>query len=213
MEMQQIIERRIVPVVVIDKAEDAVPLAEALLAGGLDVLEVTFRTAAAEAAVHAIAQKMPAILIGAGTILSPEQMDRAIGAGAKFGVAPGLNRRVVERARERKVPFVPGVMTPSEVELGLELGCTLQKFFPAAAAGGVAMLKAFAGPYAHTGVKFVPLGGISAANAADYFALPIVGAIGGTWIAERKLIAERKWAEITRNAKEIREIAARPVKG
>ena len=211
--MQQIIERRIVPVVVIDKVEDAVPLAEALLAGGLDVLEVTFRTAAAEAAVRAIAQKMPVILIGAGTILSPEQMDRAIGAGAKFGVAPGLNRRVVERARERKVPFVPGVMTPSEVELGLELGCTLQKFFPAAAAGGVAMLKAFAGPYGHTGVKFVPLGGISAANAPDYFALPIVGAIGGTWIAERKLIAERKWAEITRNAKEIREIAARPAKG
>jgi 2-dehydro-3-deoxyphosphogluconate aldolase / (4S)-4-hydroxy-2-oxoglutarate aldolase len=207
--MKQILERRVVPVVVIDKADDAVPLAEALLKGGQDVMEITFRTAAAEPAVKAIAQRVPQMLIGAGTLITPEQVDRAAVAGAKFGVAPGLSRTVVQHAKALNLPFLPGVMTPSEVELGLELGCTLLKFFPAENAGGVGMLKALAGPYGHTGVKFLPLGGVTVKTAAEYLALPIVGAIGGSWIAERKLIADHQWDQITRNAKEILQIATR----
>jgi 2-dehydro-3-deoxyphosphogluconate aldolase / (4S)-4-hydroxy-2-oxoglutarate aldolase len=205
--VKQIIEKRVVPVVVIDSAADAVPLAQALLAGGLNVMEITFRTAAAEAAIRNIAQNVPAMLIGAGTLLTVDQVERAAGAGAKFGVAPGLNARIVEKSVALKMPFIPGVMTPSEVERGLELGCSILKFFPAAEAGGVGMLKAWTGPYGHTGVKFVPLGGVNAANAHEYLALPIVGAVGGSWIADRKAIAEHKWADITRRAAEILKLA------
>ena len=210
--MKAIIEKRVVPVVVIDNAADAVPLAEALLAGGLNMMEITFRTEAAEPAIRNIARSVPSMLIGAGTLLSVEQVDRAAAAGAKFGVAPGLNARIVAQATARQMPFIPGVMTPSEVERGLELGCSILKFFPAAEAGGVGMLKAWAGPYGHTGVKFIPLGGVNAVNAAEYLALPLVGAVGGSWIADRKSIAEHKWGEITRRAADILEIAGRAVK-
>jgi len=203
--MQSILQRRIVPVVVIDKAEDAVPLAEALLASGLDVMEITFRTPAAATAIRDVRQAFPAMFVGAGTILDHDQLRRAVDAGARFGVAPGLNEAVVSKAIALKLPFVPGVMTPSDVERGLTLGCKLQKFFPAEAAGGVKMLQAFAGPFAATGVKFIPLGGVNAGNARDYLALPIVAAIGGSWMVERKLIAEKNW-------KTIRELTAQAVR-
>lgn len=201
--MQRITQKRVVPVIVIDKVEDAVPMAEALIKGGLDLLEVTFRTAAAEGAIREILKRFPDMLVGAGTLLTVDQVKRAKDAGAKFGVAPGINEKVVIQAKVEGMPFVPGVMTPSEVELGLELGCKLLKFFPAESAGGVKMLQAFAGPYAHTGVKFLPLGGVSAANAPQYFALPIVGAVGGTWIAEKALIANHQWDEITKRAADV----------
>jgi 2-dehydro-3-deoxyphosphogluconate aldolase/(4S)-4-hydroxy-2-oxoglutarate aldolase len=207
--MQSILSKRVVPVVVVDSAEDAVPLARALHAGGLDVVEVTFRTAAAADAINAIRKALPAMTVGAGTLLMPDQVDQAALAGAQFGVAPGLNLRVVQRARDLKLPFIPGVMTPSEIEQALAHDLKLLKFFPAEAAGGVKMLKALAGPYAHTGLSFIPLGGVLPANLAEYLALPLVGAVGGTWIAERKLIQTKAWDEITRLAREAVTLAAR----
>ena len=206
--MQRIFEKRIVPVAVIDKAEDAVPLAEALLAAGLDILEITFRTPAAEQSIRNVRKAYPAMLVGAGTVLDTEQLQRAIDAGARFAVAPGLNEAMVSKSLSLKLPFVPGVMTPSDVERGLALGCKLQKFFPAEVAGGVKMLKALAGPYAHTGVKFIPLGGVNATNAREYLALPIVAAIGGSWMVERKLIADKDWPAIRTLATEAARLAA-----
>ena len=200
--MNQILQKRVVPVAVIDKLEDAVPLANALLAAGLDVIEVTFRTAAAADCVRAITQAHPGMLVGAGTLLEISQVKQARAAGAKFGVAPGLNDVIVRASLDAGMPFVPGVATASEVELGLELGCKLQKLFPADVLGGAKLLKALAGPYGHTGVKFIPLGGVNAQNMAEYLALPIVAAIGGSWIVDKKLIAEKNWTKITALTKE-----------
>jgi 2-dehydro-3-deoxyphosphogluconate aldolase/(4S)-4-hydroxy-2-oxoglutarate aldolase len=195
--MKTIIAKRIVPVAVIDKAEDAVPLAQALRAGGLNTIEVTFRTDAAEQAIRNIVAAFPDMHVGAGTILTCDQACRAKDAGARFGVSPGLNETVVNKATEIDLAFMPGVMTPSEVEAALAIGCTMLKFFPADVAGGVNMLKALTGPYSHTRVRFVPLGGISIQNMADYLALPMVAAVGGSWVADRKLVAAKNWSKIT----------------
>ncbi|MGH7939589.1 MAG: bifunctional 4-hydroxy-2-oxoglutarate aldolase/2-dehydro-3-deoxy-phosphogluconate aldolase [Limisphaerales bacterium] len=196
-------DKRIVPVVLgVEKADDAVPLAQALLAGGLNVIEVTFRAANAAEAVHAIAQKAPEMILGAGTLLTASQLRQAKDAGAQFGVAPGLNPQVVSAAKEMQIPFIPGVMTPSEVENALSAGCKLLKFFPANIAGGVAMLKALAAPYAQTGVKFIALGGIRAENMREYLAEPIVAAVGGSWLVEPALVAKRDWKTITARTRE-----------
>ena len=209
--MELSFKKRIVPVAVIDDAKDAVPLAEALIAGGLEVIEVTFRTPAAEAAIRNITKALPSMLVGAGTILEIEQVKRAKDAGARFAVAPGINEKVVTASLGMGLPFIPGVMTPSEVERALALGCKLHKFFPVELAGGVAMLKSFAGPYAHTGVKFIPLGGVGPKNAAEYLALPIVAAIGGSWLCERKLVADKSWSAITALTAEAVRITASAV--
>lgn len=209
--MNQIFAKRVVPVAVIEKVEDAVPLAEALLAAGLDVIEVTFRTAAAPDAIRAITGKYPGMLVGAGTLLDVQQVRQAREAGAQFGVAPGLNPTVVKAAHQAGLPFVPGVATASEVERALELGCRLQKLFPADVLGGVKLLKALAGPYGHTGVKFIPLGGIHQQNMAEYLALPVVAAIGGSWIVDKKLIAARQWDAITAATGAALDIATRVV--
>jgi 2-dehydro-3-deoxyphosphogluconate aldolase/(4S)-4-hydroxy-2-oxoglutarate aldolase len=202
--------KRIVPVVAgLQHVEDALPLAEALLAGGLDVLEITFRTAAAEPAVRAVAQKLPQMILGAGTLLTCEQVQRAKDAGAQFGVAPGLNLEVVKMAQRLSLPFVPGVMTPSEIETALHAGCKLLKFFPANIAGGLPMLKALAGPYGPAGVKFVVLGGVTPATMREYLDLPIVAAVGGSWIVDPALIAKRDWPAITARTKEALAIAER----
>jgi 2-dehydro-3-deoxyphosphogluconate aldolase / (4S)-4-hydroxy-2-oxoglutarate aldolase len=206
--LDRILAKRIVPVVVLDSAEHAEPLAEALLAGGLDIMEITFRTDAAEESIKRIAARFPEILLGAGTLLEKKQVKRARKAGAVFGLAPGLNPATVKAARDADLLFAPGVITPSEVEQALSLGCKLLKFFPAEAAGGVNMLKSLAGPYAHTGVKFVPTGGITAANLAKYLKLPVVAAIGGSWMVDKALIHEGKWDEITRLTREALEAAA-----
>lgn len=200
--------KRIVPVVVLDSVESAEPLAEALLAGGLDIMEITFRTAAAEESIKRLAKRYPQILLGAGTLLEKEQVKRAMDAGAVFGLAPGLNPEIIKTARDIGMEFSPGVMTPSEIEQALSLGCKLLKFFPAEAAGGVNMLKALAGPYAHTGVKFVPTGGITSANLMTYLKLPVVAAIGGSWMVDKALVNAGKWEEITRLTKEALEAAA-----
>jgi len=206
--IDRILSKRIVPVVVLDDAENAEPLAEALLSAGLDIIEVTFRTEAAEESIRRIAQRFPEVLLGAGTLLDVEQVKRARDAGAVFGLAPGLNPDIISTSREVGLEFSPGVMTPSEVEQALSLNCKLLKFFPAEAAGGVKMLKSLAGPYAHTGVKFTPTGGITANNLQDYLKLPVVAAIGGSWMVSPSLIKAKNWAEITRLTREALDLAA-----
>jgi 2-dehydro-3-deoxyphosphogluconate aldolase / (4S)-4-hydroxy-2-oxoglutarate aldolase len=197
MSAETFLKQRLMCITTLDHAKDAVPLAEALLAGGLHVMEITFRTGAAVESIQRIRQKIPQMAIGAGTLLTAEQVRQAVEAGAQFGVSPGLNEAVLAAANKNQMPFFPGVMTPTEVDRALNLGFKQLKFFPAGPAGGVAMLKALAGPFAHIGVKFLPTGGISAATLANYLALPQVAAVGGSWMAERELVAEKAWAKIT----------------
>jgi 2-dehydro-3-deoxyphosphogluconate aldolase / (4S)-4-hydroxy-2-oxoglutarate aldolase len=209
MNAKDFLKQRLICVAVIDKPDDAVPLAEALLAGGLNVIEVTFRTAGAADAIARIRTSVPQISVGAGTLLSAEQVKQAIGAGAEFGVSPGLSESVLRVAEERDFLFFPGVVTPTEVTRAIELGCKQLKFFPAEAAGGVAMLKSLAGPFAHTGVQFIPTGGITATTLANYLAIPQVAAVGGSWMVERKLVAEKAWGKITAlTAEAIKTIAS-----
>jgi len=213
MNTESILKQRLICVAVIDQPDDAVPLAEALLAGGLKVMEVTFRTSTAAESIKRIRQGLPGMCIGAGTLLTANQVKQATDAGAQFGVSPGLNEAVLAAANKNRMPFFPGVMTPTETGRALDLGWKHLKFFPAEAAGGVAMLKALAGPFAHTGVKFVPTGGINAANLPDYLALPQVAAIGGSWMAERKLVAGKAWSKITAlTAEAMKVISASQVK-
>jgi 2-dehydro-3-deoxyphosphogluconate aldolase/(4S)-4-hydroxy-2-oxoglutarate aldolase len=202
----------VIPVIAIESAEDALPLADALIEGGLPVAEITFRTTAAAAVISRIARERPLLVLGAGTILTKENLAAAIDAGARFGVAPGLNPDILAEASRRGLPFVPGVVTPSEVEKALSMGAKLLKFFPSEASGGIQMIKALSGPYAHTGVRFVPTGGVSAANLAEYLSVPAVACVGGTWIASKEAIAGKKWAEIAENCRAAVKIvaAARP---
>jgi 2-dehydro-3-deoxyphosphogluconate aldolase/(4S)-4-hydroxy-2-oxoglutarate aldolase len=194
----------VVPVVTIDDAGDGPGLAEALIAGGLPVVEVTFRTAAAAGAIAAIRAAHPDVLLGAGTVLDPAAVERARDAGASFIVAPGYNAAVVARSRELGLPMIPGTLTPTEIERAVADGVTLVKLFPAEAAGGVAYLKAIAAPY--RAVRFMPTGGVSPANLAAYLALPAVVACGGTWIAPPDAIREHRWADITAAATAARSI-------
>lgn len=185
---------RVLPVIVIDDPADAVPLANALSAGGLAAAEITFRTAGAEEALRRIAGERPDMLVGAGTVLTPEQARAARDAGAKFVVAPGLSPRVVNWCLEHDVPVFPGVCTPTEVEAALELGLRTLKFFPAEPMGGIKFLKAIAGPY-HT-VEWMPTGGINEKNVGDYLAFPKVVACGGSWMAPTEWIAGKQFDRV-----------------
>ncbi len=198
--LEKIEEIKIVPVVVIDDATDALPLAKALIDGGLPCAEVTFRTAAAKDAIKTISDTYPEMLVGAGTVLTKAQADDAINAGAKFIVAPGLNEEIVKYCIEKNVPVIPGVATPSEVEQALSLGLDVVKFFPAEQAGGVKMIKALAAPYKN--VKFMPTGGIDAKNILDYAKLPMVLACGGSFMVKKEFVAQKKFEEITKLSKE-----------
>jgi 2-dehydro-3-deoxyphosphogluconate aldolase/(4S)-4-hydroxy-2-oxoglutarate aldolase len=200
---------RVIPVIAIESVEAALPLADALLEGGLPIIEITFRTAAARAAIERIASRCPDVLIGAGTVLSIDNLQAAIDSGARFAVAPGLNMTVVEAANDANLPMIPGVATASEVELALSLGCRLQKFFPSEALGGVKMLKALSGPYAHTGVKFVPTGGVTTDNLESYLSLGVVEAVGGTWIAKTADIKAERWSEIRDRCRAAMVVVAR----
>ncbi len=200
--LNELLKRPVIPVIVIDDANDAEPLAEALLAGGMDVIEVTCRTAAAPEALARIKKAFPEMLVGAGTVVTPEQAKMCIDVGVSFGLAPGLNPATVKFFQENDTLFIPGVMTPSEIEQGLSLGLKLLKFFPAGAAGGVNMLKNLGGPYASQGVRFCPTGGLSLDNMNDYLSLPIVSAIGGSWLATKQQIADKQWGVITQQVKE-----------
>ncbi|MBI1340373.1 bifunctional 4-hydroxy-2-oxoglutarate aldolase/2-dehydro-3-deoxy-phosphogluconate aldolase [bacterium] len=184
----------VIPVLTVERPGDAAPLAQALVYGGLSVIEVTLRTAAAFDVIAEMSS-VPGARIGAGTILSTGDVDRAIRAGAEFLVTPGLSDSTVRAAFEQATPILPGVATPSEIMAGLELGLTRFKFFPAEQSGGVAMLKALAGPFG--GVKFCPTGGISAKSAPAYLALSNVVCVGGGWVAPHGLIAAQDWAGVT----------------
>lgn len=185
---------RVVPVVVIDDAERAAPLARALVDGGLPCAEVTFRTPAAALAIRRIADAYPQLLLGAGTVLRPEQVDAAVAAGASFIVAPGFNPRVVDRALDRQIPVFPGVCTPTEIEAALERGLRVVKFFPAEPMGGVRYLSAISAPYGEIG--FIPTGGINAARLGEYLKLPAVVACGGSWMVARDLVGEGDFARV-----------------
>jgi len=184
----------LVPVVAIERAEDAVELGSALLAGGLPCAEITFRTAAAEEAIRQISSNLPDITLGAGTVLSVDQADRAVSAGAQFIVSPGFNRKVVDWCLENEIPVTPGVLTPTEIDMALERGLKILKFFPAEAMGGIATLKAIGAPYGD--VKFIPTGGINQNNLTDYLAQPNVHCCGGSWLVKANLISAGKFGEI-----------------
>ncbi|MGB0369736.1 MAG: bifunctional 4-hydroxy-2-oxoglutarate aldolase/2-dehydro-3-deoxy-phosphogluconate aldolase [Opitutales bacterium] len=192
--------RKIVPVIVLDDAADAVPLAGALLAANLDIIEIMCRTPAAFQAIENVRIAFPEMLVGAGTVVTSEQAQRCVDAGVFFGLAPGLNPKIVSFFQEREIPFVPGVMTPTEIEKGLSMGCTLQKFFPAGPVGGAKFLKAMAAPYASLGLQFCPTGGVNLDNMGEYLMLSCVACVGGSWIATRDQIREKRWAEITQQA-------------
>jgi 2-dehydro-3-deoxyphosphogluconate aldolase/(4S)-4-hydroxy-2-oxoglutarate aldolase len=197
----------LVPVVAIERAEDAVELGRALLAGGLPCAEITFRTAAAEQAIRNIASSLPEITLGAGSVLTADQAARAVSAGARFIVSPGFNQKVVGWCLDEGVPVTPGVATPTEIEMALERGLEILKFFPAEAMGGIGALKAIAAPY--VGVKFMPTGGVNLDNLAGYLALPSVHCCGGSWLVKADLISGGKFDEITRLTQEAMSIVRR----
>ncbi len=199
----------VVPVIAVEAVETALPLADALLEGGLPVAEITFRTAAAAEVIAQLVRHRPALLVGAGTVLSEENVNAAKAAGARFAVAPGLNPAVVRHAARAGLPFVPGVCTPSEIEQALGLGCQIVKFFPAEPSGGVEMLKALAAPYSHTGLRFVPTGGVNPGNLESYLSVKAVAAVGGTWIAKPEDLAAGRWQTICDRCREAVAIAGR----
>ena len=197
---------RIIPVIVIENEEQAVPLARALVEGGLKVLEVTFRTAAAAKAIQMIRQEVPEAVVGAGTLLTIEQLHAAQKAGAVFGVAPGFDPIIVEEARAMQFPFCPGIATASELSQALSAGCEMVKFFPAEAAGGVKMIKNLLGAFRFTGVKFMPTGGVNINNVAEYLAVPEIVACGGTWIVPKDALTQKDYKKITELAAQAAKI-------
>lgn len=196
--MNQIIEQfkkiGIIPVVVLNDAKDALPLGKALCDGGLPCAEVTFRTEAAEESIRLMAEAYPKLLVGAGTVLTREQVDRAVNAGARFIVSPGLNPAIVTYCREKGIPVLPGVITPSEIAQALELGLEVVKFFPAEPAGGLKMIQAMGAAY--TTLKFMPTGGINAQNVKDYLKSNKIIACGGSWMVKGEMIDEGRFDEI-----------------
>lgn len=197
---------KIVPVLVLEDVKSGLKMCEILAENGLPAAEITFRTAAAAEIIREATKNFPQLYLGAGTILNLRDLDRAFDAGAKFAVAPGFNPTVVKAAVSAGRAFAPGVCTPSEVEQAMELGCRLLKFFPAEAAGGVKMLKSIIAPYRHLGIRFMPTGGVTTANAADYLALKEVAAVGGTWLGKSDEIKAGNWSGIAATVKAAAEL-------
>jgi len=203
--MNELLEKvGVVPVVVLDNAEDAIPVAEALREGGLSIIEVTLRTAAAPEAIRLIADEVSDVIIGAGTVLNAEQVGIAAGAGARFIVSPGLHDSVVAESRSMNLPLYPGVATATEAQAAWNMGLKALKFFPAGQAGGVPMLKALGSVFRD--VRFMPTGGVSPENLAEYLGLPSVIACGGSWLTPAKAIEAKDFATITRLAEEARAL-------
>lgn len=205
--LEQIGKSRVIAVLVIDRVENAVPLAKALIEGGINAMELTLRTDAAIDSLRAIRAEVPEMIAGVGTILTVSQVREVCLAGAAFGVAPGLNRKIIEEARSLGLPFSPGVVTPSDVEKALEYDLRILKFFPAEPSGGLAYLKSMNAPYAHFDIRYIPLGGINPKNMGIYLEDPMILAVGGSWIAESKLIQNQEWKAITENARQAIKIA------
>lgn len=202
--IKRLSEIKIIPVIQIDNASLAVPLAKTLIANGLPAAEITFRTAAASDAIKQIREACPDLLLGAGTILNSQQVDQAFQAGASFMVSPGLNPRTVKYCQDKGIPIVPGINNPSQVDQGLELGLDFLKFFPAEASGGLAMLKSLLAPYVD--LKLMPTGGINLTNVKSYLEIERVICCGGTWMVPPKLINAQDWDEIGRLTKQATEL-------
>lgn len=196
----------VIPVVKIENVKDAVPLAKALCEGGLPCAEVTFRTEAAEESIRIMSEKYPEMLVGAGTVLTTEQVDRAVAAGAKFIVSPGFDPEIVDYCLEKKIPVFPGCISPSEVAQAVKRGLKVVKFFPAEQAGGLAMLKAMAAPY--TMLKFMPTGGINTKNLKEYLGFSKILCCGGSWMVKGDMIKNKEFDKITEMTKEAVELAA-----
>ena len=206
--MLQRIERSgVIAVLILEDAANAVPLARALLAGGVDAMELTLRTDAAIDSLRKIREHVPEMLAGIGTVLRVDQIDEVLAEGAHFAVSPGLTAAGVKSAQDVGLPFAPGVMTPSEIEAAIQLGCRELKFFPAEPSGGLKMLNSIRAPYAHLGIRFVPLGGVNAENMTSWVSNPGVFAVGGSWLTPKDAISDQNWDEITRRAAEARAIA------
>lgn len=197
-------EPGVVPVVVLEDAEDAVPLAQALVEGGLLSAEVTFRTAAAEESIRRMTEAFPQMLVGAGTVLTKEQVDAAAAAGAKFIVSPGFDPEIVDYCLEKKIPVLPGCISPSEVAQAVKRGLTIVKFFPAEQAGGIAMIKAMAAPY--VGLKFMPTGGINAGNLTEYLSCDKILCCGGSWMVKGDLVKAGDFGNIRELSAETRKL-------
>lgn len=191
--LDQVFSKKLVPVVVLERATDADNLADALVSGGLPVAEVTFRTDAAEDSIRAMSTRGD-LIVGAGTVLTVDQVDRAVGAGARFIVSPGTSTKVIEHCQELQIPILPGAVTATEIQMVLDLGLDVVKFFPASTSGGAAAIAALSAPF--RGIRFVPTGGVSTANLGDYLRLPCIPAAGGSWMVGPKLIAAGEFDEI-----------------
>ena len=200
------LQQKILPAINIEDTEHVLPVAEALLNAGLNVMEIQLRTQQAAAAIETIRKNFPEMNIGAGTLLSIEQLHNAINAGAKFGLSPSLNKTICNEAKQLSFPFIPGVMTPSEIELAHELDFTILKLFPAAQLGGAAFLKAMLGPYEQLNVQFIPMGGVNQNNMCDYLKLKNVLALGGSWLATKELISNKNFIAIYNNVVEAMKI-------
>jgi len=196
----------VIAVLVVDNPQRAVKLARALLAGGVDIMELTLRTSAALDCLKAVTSEVPEMMAGAGTVIFPEQVDQVLAAGAAFGVSPGTNANVIRHAIDKGLPFAPGVMTPTDVDVAVQCGCRELKFFPAEPAGGLKMLDSIKAPYAHLGLKYIPLGGVTTQNLPSYLKDPDIIAVGGSWLAKKDMIDSERWDEITAAAREARTI-------
>ena len=196
----------VVAVVTVENPEDAEPIARALLAGGVGAIELTFRTARAAESIRRIRAEVPEILAGAGTLLNRAHVEAAIEVGAEFGVAPGCNPSTIAAARECGLPFAPGVMTPTDMEIALEHGCRVLKYFPATNLAAPSALETMAAPFAHLGLRFIPLGGINLASLPQWLASPSVLGVGGSWLAPRDVIQRKDWAALQRNAEQAAEV-------
>lgn len=196
----------IIAVLVVDDANHAVPLANALLEGGVDAIELTLRTPAAMKAARIIKKEVPQLTLGFGTVLTVEQVKAVVDLGADFAVSPGCNPKIINEAYKQGLSFAPGIMTPTDIEIAVQEGCRILKFFPAETSGGLKHLESMSAPYNYLGLKFIPLGGCNMNNAQTYLQSDLITAIGGSWVAKRSLIQSEDWNAITKNAKEIRNL-------
>ena len=203
--LERLYNAAVVPVVVLDDAADAVPTAKALLAGGVDVMEITFRTAAAADSIAAVAKECPDMLVGAGTVITLEQCKKAVACGAKFIVSPGYSEEVVSWCVENDIAITPGCVTPTEIMAAMSHGLKVVKFFPANVYGGLSAMKALSGPFG--GIKFIPTGGVNDKNLAEYISAPFIHAVGGSWVCPKADIAAGNFEKITKLCKEARAAA------
>ncbi len=198
---KKITARSLIAVLIVDEIEEAVDAANALLKGGVSVIELALRTSVAFEAIRAVIDNCPDMLVGAGTVLQPGQVENAVKAGAHFALSPGINKDVIREAADIKLPFVPGISTPSELQQAIDLDCRQVKLFPAEPLGGLPYLMGLASPYKHLQVKYIPLGGVNISNMGDYLSYPDVMAVGGSWLTPKGVIKEGAWEKVTDMAK------------